>query len=488
MTNILNLQIQNLRGIKSLTIDLNLKPGIYAITGKNATGKSTIMAAISTIFYRNTIHMYFQSSTADSIIECKCDDKVLKITRRDESHWNFDGDFDLHGFYEGSIIHGNRFRDTNYSALNNALKVTIEDLTLADPFVKEHLGIILQNDAKFYSSLYRLKSNNSRFKNKFKGGSPYFIKDGDELISQFSLSTGENLLIPLLHSIHYQLVKKAREAGFIVLLDEIELALHPQALVRLIQFLEQMSRDRGIAIYFSTHSTDLIKHIAPANIYYLQKHPNGSVEVVNPCYPCYATRNISMFDGYDLLILVEDNLAKGIVEWVQRKYNLCKSKLICIVPCGGGENTLALQSEMFHSGLLGYNKSIISILDGDIADVCNEKYIRKGKYKDLNIAFTPISSIEKFLLDKLITNIDYKFFREFGDSFFKKKPLEEVINLYLTKRNGTDSSGKFLYKFLMNQSTIVGNAEQEFIIKITEYVVSVTNVDDLAERISKALN
>ena len=225
--------------------------------------------------------MYFQSSTADSIIECKCDDKVLKITRRDESHWNFDGDFDLHGFYEGSIIHGNRFRDTNYSALNNA---------------------------KFYSSLYRLKSNNSRFKNKFKGGSPYFIKDGDELISQFSLSTGENLLIPLLHSIHYQLVKKAREAGFIVLLDEIELALHPQALVRLIQFLEQMSRDRGIAIYFSTHSTDLIKHIAPANIYYLQKHPNGSVEVVNPCYPCYATRNISMFDGYDLLILVEDNL------------------------------------------------------------------------------------------------------------------------------------------------------------------------------------
>ena len=195
-----------------------------------------------------------------------------------------------------------------------------------------------------------------------------------------------------------------------------------------------------------------------------------------------------MFDGYDLLILVEDNLAKGIVEWVQRKYNLCKSKLICIVPCGGWENTLALQSEMFHSGLLGYNKSIISILDGDIADVCNEKYIRKGKYKDLNIAFTPISSIEKFLLDKLITNIDYKFFREFGDSFFKKKPLEEVINLYLTKRNGTDSSGKFLYKFLMNQSTIVGNAEQEFIIKITEYVVSVTNVDDLAERISKALN
>ena len=106
----------------------------------------------------------------------------------------------------------------------------------------------------------------------------------------------------------------------------------------------------------------------------------------------------------------------------------------------------------------------------------------------MNIAFTPISSIEKFLLDKLITNIDYKFFREFGDSFFKKKPLEEVINLYLTKRNGTDSSGKFLYKFLMNQSTIVGNAEQEFIIKITEYVVSVTNVDDLAERLSKALN
>ena len=130
------------------------------------------------------------------------------------------------------------------------------------------------------------------------------------------------------------------------------------------------------------------------------------------------------------------------------------------------------------------NAEVVAICDKWKEGLDTQKEINK----DLNIAFTPISSIEKFLLDKLITNIDYKFFREFGDSFFKKKPLEEVINLYLTKRNGTDSSGKFLYKFLMNQSTIVGNAEQEFIIKITEYVVSVTNVDDLAERISKALN
>lgn len=43
---------------------------------------------------------------------------------------------------------------------------------------------------------------------------------------------------------------------------------------------------------------------------------DGSIVVTNPCYPAYATRNLYGDDGYgnDMVVLVEDDLAKLIIE------------------------------------------------------------------------------------------------------------------------------------------------------------------------------
>lgn len=52
----------------------------------------------------------------------------------------------LNGFYEGSIIFGNRFKDTKLSVINILDKVAKSDLYRANAFVKENLGLILRND------------------------------------------------------------------------------------------------------------------------------------------------------------------------------------------------------------------------------------------------------------------------------------------------------------------------------------------------------
>ena len=293
----LKIGIEGIRGIKSLNLELNLKPGIYAITGKNASGKSTLIASLASIFYRKILLTYFQNSPSNAKIEYELEgNKMLASKNSEQKKWDFNGDLMLNGFYEGSIIHGNRFRDTNYSALYEAARVQKQHLTPAENFIKDNLGVILQDNGNHYENLYRLKAKEAFSLFKFRG-SPYFVENQDDghLISQFSLSTGENLLISLLHSIHFQLIKKPQRDHYIVLLDEIELALHPQALVRLVKFLGQISRERNIAIYFSTHSVDLIRQISPHNIYYLHKHIDKTVEVINPCYPSYATKNISLY-------------------------------------------------------------------------------------------------------------------------------------------------------------------------------------------------
>lgn len=51
------------------------------------------------------------------------------------------------------------------------------------------------------------------------------------------MSTGENMLISLLHILNVVIVRPAKSEDVrLILIDEIELALHPSAIIRLVDF------------------------------------------------------------------------------------------------------------------------------------------------------------------------------------------------------------------------------------------------------------
>lgn len=501
MADYLDVKIDKLRGIDELKISLNLSPGIYAIAGQNASGKSTLMASLASIFYKDIANRYFASATkAQTKISVALDRKTLEITPNyPNPRWSYDYNsrfadekLKINGFYEGSIIYGNRFRDTNPKALFEATKIQFEDLEPAADFVWENLGTILHDNKNFYKGkLFRILSTKALRTFKFNG-SPYFVvlEDGT-IISQFSLSTGENLLVSVLHSIQYQLRKSsAYRELYLVLLDEIELALHPSALNRLIKFLSGLAVERHLAVYFSTHSVELIRQIPSENIYFLRKHLNNVVEVQNPVSAAYATRAIYIHDGYDLLILVEDNLAKGLVDWVIKKEDLNKKRLIHILPAGGWENVLSLHQDIISSYILKQSQKSISILDGDVQDDYKTKYVDKGLHGNLNVFFTPIKSAEKYLRDKLVDNVDFDFYNDFGDNFFKRKTLDSLLNEY--KEVGgveNDKKGKRLLNILKNELVAIGQSEKEFYTFLTEYIFEQEKVfmTDLAVRIKRIL-
>jgi len=491
MEKVLEVSINEVRGIKSLQIKLPLSKGLYAITGKNGSGKSTLMAAIANLYFRDVLNKFFYNSVKEnSYIRYQKDGSSI-IWKYCNQKWSMElenGGFFINGFYEGSVIYGNRFRDTNYSALYNATKVKIEDLVPADSFIKDNLSFILHGNKDQYHNLYRLERDEAYKKFKFRG-SPYFIVTTEgQIISQFSLSTGESLLVSILHSLKYKIDQMTKKEGlYMIMLDEIELALHPSALVRLITTLQKFSSEYGIAIYFSTHSIELLRAIPPDNIFYLQKHLDKSVEVINPCYPAYATRSIYTHDRYDMLILTEDELTKRIVDWVLKKYYLLTSRLIHILPVGGWENVLSLQQDIIANNILGIGSRCISVLDGDVKKSFREKYINKGLHKNLNVAFLPIKSAEKFLKEKLIDNVDFKFFRAFGDTFYRSKSLEDVLEDYLRSRKNDDSTGKSLLRHLREELNSRGISDNEFYSLLTEYIVETQDMNYLHERLKDAL-
>lgn len=484
----LSVSIKNVRNIRSLEISLPMKKGLYAITGKNGSGKSTLMASIASLFYYNILNSFFLNSADEgALIEYEYNN-ILQRFLFSGKQWNLEGrKLFIHGFYEGSLIHGNRFRDTHYKALLNASKVKKEDLTEADPFIKENLGLILHDDKDRYNNLYKLSSDQAKKVFKFRG-SPYFLVEGENLISQLSLSTGENLLLSLLHSIYHQIHKRRdSEHEYLVLLDEVELALHPAALIRLIHFLKNLSKTRNLAIYFSTHSTDLIRNIDPNNIFFLNKHVDKSVEVISPCYPAYATRNIYMHDGYDYLVLVEDILTKKMIEWLLQKAGLLSSKLVHILPCGGWENVISLHQEIMTSNILGTGKKAFSILDGDVEQLFKERYINKSLHKNLNVAFLPIKSAEKFLRTKLFDEVDHKFFRHFNDTFFHRNSLDDLMQIY-AKKYSDDVKGKMLMRLIKDELENQDCSFEDVTSKIVEYIVEHEDMRPLINRIERVFS
>lgn len=64
----LKVTIQNIKAIDNLTLELPVEKGLYAITGENATGKSTITMCAVSLFYHFNAKQYFGEVSPNSSV------------------------------------------------------------------------------------------------------------------------------------------------------------------------------------------------------------------------------------------------------------------------------------------------------------------------------------------------------------------------------------------------------------------------------------
>ena len=186
---------------------------------------------------------YFGKTSPDARIDFELDG-ATRSWYKNKNKWAqaYNGTMNISGFYEGSLIFGNRFRDTTYEKLQRIDKFSTRNMIKADEFIRENLGLILQGDANFYEKLWMLPGNED-----FDGFVFFYEKNGKR-ISQFHMSTGENLLVSILNSLNLRIKDRAnKHKPCVIFLDEIELALHPSSLKRLVQFLSKLSDEYDYA-------------------------------------------------------------------------------------------------------------------------------------------------------------------------------------------------------------------------------------------------
>lgn len=489
----LKMTINKIKSIDKLEIDFPIEKGLYAITGQNGSGKSTVVTCASSVFFNIKMHEYFGVTEDDSQIKFELGTATRGWKKLSDGRWwkESDGNMNIKGFYEGSIIFGNRFRNTNYELLKRLDRIDDSVLRNAPEFIRKNLGKILHNNPEFYDKLFSLNNAHSGRAVKFTGDIFYYQKE-HKRVSQFHMSTGENLLISVLNSINIRNSDRANlNKPCLLFLDEIELALHPSSLKRLVDFLKEMSNQYNYAIYFSTHSIELISNIKPENIFFLERHSDNSVEILNPCYPAYATRILYDHSGYDNIILVEDDLAKEIVNKLLRKHSLLTNKLVHVLPCGGFSNVIELSKEVVNSNLVGKTSSISIVLDGDVKTEAQNYISKHGIYNNIPVNYLPIESLEKHLKTNLVDNVDHKYFRLLNDYIFHQKSLTQIVDEYKVEVNlSNDGNGKKFYKKVDNELRERGKSRSEIIEMTVDYLLENAEhkTTDIVEFLKTKLN
>lgn len=103
----------------------------------------------------------------------------------------------------------------------------------------------------------------------------------------------------------------------LVLIDELELALHPMAVLRLIDFLKQLVQGHSnLIIYLSSHSPEVIRTMHPSDLYKVN-NIGGKLSIESNCYPSYLIRDLYSNVSPDFLLLVEDELSQLFVNKIR---------------------------------------------------------------------------------------------------------------------------------------------------------------------------
>lgn len=478
----INVTIHNIKNIDDFEFEIPTEKGLYALTGENGAGKSTVISCAAASFYVPSFTDYFGNPRKGAYIAFEFDGKKRKIFEQYGS-WKAPNNYiGITGFYEGSIVFGNRFKDIDYSLLGTLASINKTHLNNASDFVKKSLGSILHDDESFYKNLYVLKRATANEMNLQR--TPYYYENKGSLISQLNMSTGENLLLTILYSIEMRLKKKVYgETPAFMFLDEIELALHSSALRRLVYFLKNIAENNNTVVLFSTHSIELVRSIPPENIYYLQKHIDGSLETINPCYPVYATRNLESSNyGHDYIIMVEDDLARQVVEKILSKKKLLGNKRVLVIAVGGWHQVLRFAYDTIRSNLMLKTTKVLIVLDRDIKN--DVPAFLKKQHIDFSIKpnYLPIKSIEKYLLENLVKKVDHNLFRNLNDYIFQGKSLSDIIQKYNTELNNGNindeeriKNGKVLYDIIRHELRQIRKSENDLIQWLIDYLFSNNN-------------
>ena len=155
-------------------------------------------------------------------------------------------------------------------------------------------------------------------------------------------------------------VMEAKENSLIIL-DEPETSIHPEAQRKLMLFLAEQVKEKKHQIVFATHSPTLIENLPSKAINVLYELQDGTIDILSNVPPEQAFQYIgASFDKKT--IIVEDKLAQYIVEKILKEDG--KEGLFNIKTSPGGDTEIKTIS-IINNAIFQNTTNVLYLLDGD---------------------------------------------------------------------------------------------------------------------------
>jgi len=189
--------------------------------------------------------------------------------------------------------------------------------------------------------------------------------------------------------------------GSLILLDEPETSLHPGAQERMLAYiLEKVKTDKH-QVVISTHSPTLVQHLPKEAIKVFSLNPEGNSDVVADCPPEEAFHYIGHRYDANITIIVEDRLAKEVVETAIQSNGEAFAKNFNVIFGPGGISAIKKEMVVYSR----QKKGPLVLFDGDQLPTSNPPHIdtnkiARGDMTDQNL---------KNLVDKQAGKIDFAF-------------------------------------------------------------------------------
>ena len=372
-----SIKIKNIKGIVDLSYSLPASSGVYLLTGANGTGKTTLLSALNRMGNNQAFAQDFsteQTIPGQHSVEYTIGGLSVTYQRKDK-RWvpipktqsKLINKYKYHQTYYLTAT-GLRLYQQSTINLGKTKYDVPEDIT-------NSLNEIFRTNRFSQLKYIKVKNKRGRQKKLHRDNKLYVLRNLlGRWYSELSFSLGERMVLNALDYIS----DIPRQS--MLLIDEIELALHPIAQVLFYNYLEKKAEEKDIVIIISTHSATLIKRAK--NIQYLEKDDEGHITMIDNIKSAYVLKDLSIEsdNNPDYLFFVEDIMAKEyltkVLEELREQEKYLKNICIKVIPVGPYEQVLSLMTYFY--GVEPFSrKKVHSFLDQDVKDRFEE--LRKKK-------------------------------------------------------------------------------------------------------------
>ena len=355
--------IKGIRGIKELNYPLPSESGVYLLTGSNGSGKTTLLTALSRLGDQYAFKNGFKDvMPRESSVIYTIQGEEVSYRKRNErwaptpkklSHLFEQYTYSKTYFLTATEL---RFYTTQVEGdRRNSQNVSQEiKEALNDVFGTRRFGNLR------YCIVSSMRGRQSRLRRDNK---LYFIEETSDIhYTEQSFSLGERMVLNALDFL------ETVESGGMLLIDEVELALHPIAQVRFYKLLKSKADEKNLVGIISTHSSSLIK--VADKIHYLENR-DGEIQVVTDVKPAYILKDLSVELDVcpDYLFFVEDEMARTYLSEMLNAFKEIEptSRRVSfkILPVGGYKQVLMLMTYFYGVQPFARN-SVHSFLDKDV--------------------------------------------------------------------------------------------------------------------------